>query len=70
MTGAPADALGLTDRGTLRPGHAAHITIYDPVTVVETATYENPNRFATGIDRVIVNGTTVLRDGEHTGVVA
>jgi N-acyl-D-amino-acid deacylase len=70
MTGASARALGLKDRGTLRPGAAADITIFNPVTIAEKATYEDPHQFASGIDQVIVNGTTVLRDGEHTGALA
>ena len=70
MTGASARALGLKDRGVLRAGHAADITIFDPVTIAETATYEDPHSFAAGINRVIVNGITVLRDGEHTGALA
>ena len=70
MTGASARALGLKDRGILRKGYAADITIFDPVTIAETATYEDPHSFAAGIDQVIVNGTTVLQDGEHTGALA
>lgn len=70
MTGASARALGLKDRGVLRAGNAADITIFDPVTVAERATYEDPHQFAAGIDHVIVNGATVLRDGEHTGALA
>ena len=70
MTGASARALGLKDRGILRKGYAADITIFDPVTIAETATYEDPHSFAAGIDQVIVNGTTVLHDGEHTGALA
>lgn len=70
MTGASARALGLKDRGVLRAGNAADVTIFDPVTVAERATYEDPHQFAAGIDHVIVNGATVLRDGEHTGALA
>lgn len=70
MTGASARALGLKDRGVLRTGSAADITIFDPVTVAQRATYEDPHQFAAGIDHVMVNGTTVLRDGEHTGALA
>ena len=70
MTGASARALGLKNRGLLREGYAADITIFDPVTVAERATYEDPHSFAAGIDRVIVNGTTVLCDDEHTGALA
>ena len=69
MTGASARALGPKDRGLLREGYAADITIFNPVTIAERATYEDPHQFAAGIDQVIVNGTTVLRDGEHTGAL-
>ncbi|MEC7488214.1 MAG: D-aminoacylase [Pseudomonadota bacterium] len=70
MTGASAKALGLRNRGLVREGYAADITIFDPDTVGELATYENPHKFATGIVQVIVNGKTVFRDGEHTGTLA
>ena len=69
MTGASARALGLKTRGLLREGYAADITIFDPVTIAQQATYEDPHQFAAGIGQVIVNGTTVLRDGEHTGAL-
>lgn len=69
MTGASAAALGLADRGTLCEGNWADITIFDPDTVAEMATYEDPHRFANGIDTVIVNGQVVLDEGEHTGAL-
>ena len=70
MTGASARSLGLKDRGVLREGNAADVTIFDPVTIAQRATYEDPHQFAAGIEHVIVNGSTVLRDGEHTGALA
>lgn len=70
FTGASAHALGLKGRGILRPGFAADITIFDPATVAEKASYDDPHQFADGIAHVLVNGTTVLRDGEHTGALA
>lgn len=70
FTGASAAALGLRDRGLLREGFAADVTVFDPATVAERATYDDPHRFADGIARVIVNGVTVFRDGEHTGALA
>ncbi len=70
MTGASARALGLKDRGLLRPGYAADVTVFDPVTIAETATYENPHSFAGGIDTVLVNGVPTYRYGTHTGVLA
>ena len=70
MTGAPAKALGLRNRGLLRKGFAADIVMFDPVTVAECASYEDPHQFATGITQVIVNGETIFRDGEHTGILS
>jgi N-acyl-D-amino-acid deacylase len=67
MTGAAAARLGLTRRGTIRDGAFADLVVFDPVTVRSNATYDEPRRFPTGIDHVIVNGVPVVRDGEHTG---
>lgn len=69
MTGASARALGLKGRGLLRQGFAADITIFDPETVAERASYEDPHQFAEGIDTVLVNGACVFRDGNHTGAL-
>ncbi len=62
-----ASALGIHDRGLLRPGLAADIVVFDPATIRSNATYDEPRQFPEGIDHVIVNGTLVVRDGEHTG---
>ena len=70
MTGASAKALDLKDRGRLSKGYAADITIFDTATVGEMATYQDPHKFAKGIAHVIINGETVLREGEHTGALA
>jgi N-acyl-D-aspartate/D-glutamate deacylase len=68
MTSLNAAKLGLTDRGMLKPGHAADVTIFDPDFVNDNATYEKPFAYPTGIAWVIVNGTPVLeRGGKHTG---
>ena len=67
MTGASARALGIAGRGLLRRGFAADVTVFDPETVAETATYRDPHSYAAGIDRVWVNGVPVFADGEHTG---
>jgi N-acyl-D-amino-acid deacylase len=67
MTGAAAARLGLKDRGTIRDGNLADLVVFDPATVRSNATYDEPRRFPAGIDHVIVNGTLVVRDGEHTG---
>jgi N-acyl-D-amino-acid deacylase len=67
MTGAAAARLSLRQRGTIRDGNIADLVVFDPATVRSNATYDEPRRFPTGIDHVIVNGTLVVHDGEHTG---
>ena len=67
MTGGPAAALGLVDRGIVRQGCWADITVFDPQLVGECATYDEPHRYAAGISTVLVNGAVVIDDGEHTG---
>jgi dihydroorotase/N-acyl-D-amino-acid deacylase len=67
MTSLAAQITGLTDRGLLRPGMAADITIFDPNTVKDKATFENPMQYPVGIPYVIVNGVVVISKGEHTG---
>jgi N-acyl-D-aspartate/D-glutamate deacylase len=66
MTSQPAQRMGLYDRGLLRAGMAADVTVFDPSTVRDLATYENPLRYAEGIDYVIVNGKVVLDAGKLT----
>lgn len=70
MTGLPAWRLGLWDRGLVRPGMAADLTLFDPDKVIDTATYENPKQYPVGIECVVVNGQVVIENGEHTGVIA
>ena len=69
MTGASAAALGLGGRGVLRAGAAADVTIFDPATIAERASYQDPHQFATGVSHVLVNGTAVLAHGEHTSAL-
>jgi len=69
MTSLTADRLGLKDRGVLRPGALADVVAFDPVRVVDRATYEDPHRYAAGVEHVLVNGRVVVEGGEHTGTL-
>ena len=63
----PAENLKLDRRGKLEAGYYADIVVFDPDTISDHATYEKPHQYATGMVHVFVNGTQVLKDGEHTG---
>src|SRR5262249_55603164 len=67
MTSANATKLGITDRGLLKPGMFADITLFDPKTVIDRSTYEKPFQYSDGIMHVIVNGVSVLDKGQRTG---
>jgi N-acyl-D-amino-acid deacylase len=67
LSGLPATNLALDRRGFLKEGMFADVVVFDPATVSDHATFENPHQFATGIRDVFVNGVQVLRAGEHTG---
>ena len=67
MTSLPAQTLGIRDRGLLKPGMHADITIFDPDKVIDKATYQDPIQFPEGIEYVIVNGAVTVEKGVHTG---
>ncbi len=67
MTALPASILRLPDRGTIKPGFKADITLFDPATVIDTAGFDQPHRYPVGIPHVIVNGTFAVRDARLTG---
>jgi len=67
LTSLPADNLKLDRRGRLEKGYFADIVVFDPKTIADHATYEKPHQYATGVIHVFVNGTQVLKNGEHTG---
>jgi N-acyl-D-amino-acid deacylase len=69
LTSLPAQNLRLVDRGLLERGHFADLVAFDPERIQDHATYDDPHRYATGVVHVAVNGTLVLRDGEHTGAL-
>lgn len=70
MTGLPAANLGLKMRGLIREGYAADITIFDPKTVMDRATFEEPNQYPVGINFVIVNGQIEVDGGKRTPALA
>ena len=66
MTSLNAAKVGLRDRGTLRAGDFADVTVFDPATVIDKSTYTAPFAYNDGIEFVIVNGVMVLEKGKHT----
>jgi N-acyl-D-aspartate/D-glutamate deacylase len=69
MTGGSAAALSLVDRGLIKTGYAADLTVFDSATVGERGTYTDPHRYPTGIKTVVVNGAVVIDEREHTGAL-
>jgi N-acyl-D-amino-acid deacylase len=67
LTSLPAQNLGIKQRGRLAEGFHADIVVFDPAAIRDHATFEKPHQYATGVRHVLVNGTLVLKDGEHTG---
>ncbi|MEX2610406.1 MAG: D-aminoacylase [Gemmatimonadota bacterium] len=67
MSSAVATRLGLQERGVLREGMYADVVVFDPETVIDQATYEEPHQVSVGVPHVFVNGVAVVRGGEHTG---
>lgn len=69
MTSLAAQRVGINDRGLLKPGMYADITVFDPNTVIDNSTFENPSQIASGIDYVFVNGVAVLDGGKVTSAL-
>ncbi len=67
MTSLNAAKLGIVDRGLLRPGNYADVTVFDPQRVIDRSTFNEPFQYSEGIEIVLVNGTLVLEKGKHTG---
>lgn len=67
LTTLPATNLKLERRGALQEGFFADVVIFNPETIKDRATFEEPHQYATGVEHVFVNGTQVLENGEHTG---
>jgi N-acyl-D-amino-acid deacylase len=67
MSSFPAQRMGLSDRGILRPSMKADVVVFNPATIVDKATFEKPHQYAEGVVDVIVNGQLTLKDGTMTG---
>jgi N-acyl-D-amino-acid deacylase len=65
----PSETMKLRRRGSLRPGYYADVVVFDPTTIADHATYAKPHQYATGVVDVFVNGTQVVKEGEHTGAL-
>jgi N-acyl-D-amino-acid deacylase len=63
----PAENLHLDRRGALKKGYFADVVVFDPAKIQDHATFEKPHQYSTGVVHVFVNGTQVIKDGEHTG---
>ncbi|MEN3327801.1 MAG: N-acyl-D-amino-acid deacylase, partial [Acidobacteriota bacterium] len=70
MTGGPAARVGLRDRGLLKEGMFADITIFDPAKVIDKATFESPNQYPAGIEYVLVNGKISVDKGQRTSALS
>lgn len=67
LTSLSTTNLGIADRGLLAEGYYADIVVFDPGTITDHATFEEPHQYSTGVVHVLVNGTPVLAEGKHTG---
>jgi dihydroorotase/N-acyl-D-amino-acid deacylase len=69
MTSLAAQRVGISNRGLLKPGMYADITVFDPNTIIDRSTYENPAQLATGVSYVLVNGVPVVDNGQVTAAL-
>lgn len=67
LTSLPVENLDIRRRGRLEPGYFADVVVFDPSTIRDNATFQDPHQYASGVEYVLVNGQVVVRDGEHTG---
>ena len=69
MTSLPAFNTNIQYRGELTEGFFADIVVFDPNTITDHSTFDDPHQYSTGVEQVFVNGVQVLENGEHTGAL-
>lgn len=69
-SGLPAEMLGFTNRGQIKEGYVADIVVFDPETITDKATFDDPHQYSEGILCVLINGITAIKDGQFTGALA
>jgi len=69
LTSLPATRLKIRDRGLLAEGYYGDVVVFDPATIQDHSTFDQPHQYSTGVDHVVVNGVQVLKDGAHTGAM-
>ena len=67
LTSLPAENFHLKKRGALKKGYFADVVIFDPATIQDHATFQQPHQYSTGVQQVWINGVHVIKNGEHTG---
>jgi len=67
MSGAVATRLSIRDRGLIAQGYYADVVVFDPATIIDRATFDQPHQLSTGVQYVFVNGVAVVSNGQHTG---
>ena len=67
MTKKPATTFNMTNRGELKEGYYADITVFNPETVIDTGTFTDPVQYPEGIEYVMINGELAVKNGKHTG---
>jgi N-acyl-D-amino-acid deacylase len=70
MSGLPAATLGLAGRGVLRADSYADVVVFDPATISDRATFDDPHQLSAGVTEVLVNGQLAVAGGESTGILA
>jgi N-acyl-D-aspartate/D-glutamate deacylase len=68
-SGLPAQMLGFTNRGQIKEGYIADVVVFDPETIADKATFDDPHQYSEGILHVLISGVSVIKNGEFTGIL-